>query len=96
MLQLGICVSRSLLQSPVALLGRAFASQPASALHEKPPPQLPPFSYEPQPYTGPSKEEVLSLRKKYLSPCKGLLGHTPHTTKNSWAGMLTRHAWIVA
>lgn len=53
----------------MALLGRAFASQPATALNEKPPPLLPPFSYQPQPYTGPSKEEVLSLRKKYLSPC---------------------------
>jgi alanine-glyoxylate transaminase/(R)-3-amino-2-methylpropionate-pyruvate transaminase len=29
---------------------------------------MPPFDYKPQPYTGPSKEEVIALRKKYLSP----------------------------
>lgn len=31
-------------------------------------PQLPPFDHQPQPYTGPSAEEVLALRKKFLSP----------------------------
>nr|CAG4716034.1 unnamed protein product [Naegleria fowleri] len=34
-------------------------------------PNLPPFDYKPQPYTGPSFEEVERLRKTYLSP--GLL-----------------------
>jgi alanine-glyoxylate transaminase/(R)-3-amino-2-methylpropionate-pyruvate transaminase len=31
-------------------------------------PTLPPFDYKPQPYTGPSAEEVLRLRKEFLSP----------------------------
>ena len=31
-------------------------------------PQLPPFDHPPQPYTGPSAEEVLALRKEFLSP----------------------------
>ena len=31
-------------------------------------PQLPPFDHQPQPYTGPSAEEVLALRKEFLSP----------------------------
>ena len=31
-------------------------------------PQLPPFDYVPQPYSGPSAEEVLALRKQYLNP----------------------------
>jgi alanine-glyoxylate transaminase / (R)-3-amino-2-methylpropionate-pyruvate transaminase len=31
-------------------------------------PTLPPFDYQPQPYTGPSAEEVLRLRKEFLSP----------------------------
>ncbi|EFN57250.1 hypothetical protein CHLNCDRAFT_143782 [Chlorella variabilis] len=31
-------------------------------------PVLPPFDYVPPKYTGPSKEEVLALRKQYLSP----------------------------
>ena len=31
-------------------------------------PQLPPFDHEPQAYTGPSAEEVLALRKEFLSP----------------------------
>jgi len=31
-------------------------------------PVLPAFDHQPQPYTGPSAEEVLKLRKQYLSP----------------------------
>lgn len=31
-------------------------------------PSLPPFDYQPQPYTGPSAEEVLAMRKEFLSP----------------------------
>ncbi len=31
-------------------------------------PQLPAFDYQPQPYTGPSAEEVLALRQQFLSP----------------------------
>jgi len=31
-------------------------------------PQLPAFDHTPQPYTGPSKAEVLAMRKTYLSP----------------------------
>jgi alanine-glyoxylate transaminase/(R)-3-amino-2-methylpropionate-pyruvate transaminase len=30
--------------------------------------QLPPFAYTPKPYTGPSPEEVLAMRKQFLSP----------------------------
>ncbi len=32
------------------------------------PPELPPFDYQPQPYRGPSQEEVLSLRRQFLNP----------------------------
>lgn len=31
-------------------------------------PQMPAYDYTPPPYTGPSKEKVLALRKQYLSP----------------------------
>ncbi len=31
-------------------------------------PELPPFSHQPQPYTGPSAEEVLALRTAFLNP----------------------------
>ena len=31
-------------------------------------PLLPPFAYQPRPYTGPSAEEVLALRKQFLNP----------------------------
>jgi alanine-glyoxylate transaminase / (R)-3-amino-2-methylpropionate-pyruvate transaminase len=31
-------------------------------------PQLPPFDHIPQPYSGPSAEEVLALRKQFLNP----------------------------
>jgi alanine-glyoxylate transaminase/(R)-3-amino-2-methylpropionate-pyruvate transaminase len=31
-------------------------------------PELPPFDHQPQPYAGPSAEEVLALRQEFLSP----------------------------
>ena len=31
-------------------------------------PTLPPFDYHPQPYSGPSAEEVLALRREFVSP----------------------------
>src|SRR5215469_3339405 len=31
-------------------------------------PKLPATNYKPKPYTGPSAEEVLALRKQYLNP----------------------------
>ena len=31
-------------------------------------PELPPFDYQPQPYRGPSAEEVLRLRRQFLNP----------------------------
>lgn len=72
MLTFSNILSKSVLHAPVATCLsqqlRLFASEPATA-HDKAPPQLPPFDYQPQPYTGPSKEEVLSLRKQFLSPC---------------------------
>ncbi|KAF5829561.1 alanine-glyoxylate transaminase [Dunaliella salina] len=49
----------SLLARPCLQRSRAFAT-------------LPPFEYTPQPYAGPSVEEVLSLRKQYLSPSLSL------------------------
>ena len=31
-------------------------------------PELPPFDHQPQPYTGPSADEVLRLRREFLNP----------------------------
>jgi alanine-glyoxylate transaminase/(R)-3-amino-2-methylpropionate-pyruvate transaminase len=31
-------------------------------------PELPPFDYQPQPYRGPSAEEVVALRRQFLNP----------------------------
>src|SRR5215813_7030868 len=31
-------------------------------------PTLPPFAHQPKPYTGPSADEVLALRKQYMNP----------------------------
>jgi alanine-glyoxylate transaminase / (R)-3-amino-2-methylpropionate-pyruvate transaminase len=31
-------------------------------------PELPPFNYQPQPYAGPSPDEVLRLRREFLNP----------------------------
>jgi alanine-glyoxylate transaminase / (R)-3-amino-2-methylpropionate-pyruvate transaminase len=38
---------------------------------------LPPTPHQPQPYTGPSKEEVLAVRRKYLSPALLLFYRDP-------------------
>src|SRR5579859_5139211 len=40
-------------------------------------PTLPPFAHQPKPYTGPSAEEVLRLRKEFLSPALFLYYKTP-------------------
>jgi alanine-glyoxylate transaminase / (R)-3-amino-2-methylpropionate-pyruvate transaminase len=34
----------------------------------KPPVAMPPFEHTPRPYTGPSREEVLALRRQYVNP----------------------------
>jgi alanine-glyoxylate transaminase/(R)-3-amino-2-methylpropionate-pyruvate transaminase len=47
---------------------REMASLPARTTTTQSTPQLPPFNYHPRPYQGPTAEEVLALRKKYLSP----------------------------
>ena len=44
---------------------RLFSSQAAPALTV---PELPPCDFIPPPYTGPSKDEVLALRKQFLNP----------------------------
>ena len=31
-------------------------------------PKLPPFAHQAQPYTGPSPDEILRLRKEFLNP----------------------------
>lgn len=53
---------------------RGLVSLPAEAAAA---PQLPPCDYAPPPYQGPSKEEVLSLRKQYLSPGAVWAVHQP-------------------
>lgn len=67
-------IARGTLQAPLlqayasVLTGlRSFASEPATD-HDKQTPQMPMYDYKPVPYTGPSKEEVIALRKKFLSP----------------------------
>src|SRR5215210_1086997 len=34
----------------------------------RPPLAMPPFEYTPRPYTGPSREEVMALRQRYVNP----------------------------
>lgn len=49
---------------------RAMASVSAAESHEPSVvlPQMPAFDYKPQPYTGPSAEEILKKRKQFLGP----------------------------
>ncbi|KAJ1398621.1 Pyridoxal phosphate-dependent transferase, major domain [Sesbania bispinosa] len=47
----------------------SFGPSAATATHSvAPPPQLPPFDHQPQPYKGPSADEVLAKRKTFLGP----------------------------
>lgn len=48
-------------------LSASFSSLPSST-DDKPVPELPPFAYTPPPYTGPSKADVLSMRKEFMNP----------------------------
>ncbi len=69
----------------------AAAPQPSTTQSTGPLPKLPPFDHTPAPYTGPSAEEVLATRKKFLSPCELCAagrceGRT--FTRESWAPRL--------
>ena len=62
---------------PSSLLGLRHLGCSAPAQQAaRTPPTLPPFSHVPAPYAGPSAEEVLSMRKQYLSPCEYM--HVTH------------------
>jgi 4-aminobutyrate aminotransferase-like enzyme len=43
----------------------------------KPPVAMPPFEHRPRPYTGPSREEVLALRSRYVNPALFTLYRDP-------------------
>jgi hypothetical protein len=62
-------------QAACPWLARPLATSPPDPAPGGALPQLPPFSYTPPPYEGPPKEEVLALRKRFLSP-GGELGRT--------------------
>ncbi len=53
-----------------ALIGEQWRSQSSQAApaDSAEGPVLPPFDYQPPAWTGPSKEEVLRLRKEHLNP----------------------------
>eukprot|EP00249_Psilotum_nudum_P000760 c12866_g1_i1 orf=312-1760(+) len=57
------CLSQRLLPASRSL---SVATEPVDYKHVLP--QMPSFDYTPQPYSGPSAEEILQLRKKHLSP----------------------------
>ncbi|XP_020236918.1 alanine--glyoxylate aminotransferase 2 homolog 1, mitochondrial [Cajanus cajan] len=61
------------LKKTISIAKRAcFSSlRPSAAAADNvalPPPSLPPFNYQPRPYNGPSADEVLAKRKKFLGP----------------------------
>lgn len=60
-------IGTRLLQRSVAAgqRGKASVAEPVEVASL---PTLPPFDHIPQPYVGPTKDEVHQLRKKYLSP----------------------------
>jgi alanine-glyoxylate transaminase/(R)-3-amino-2-methylpropionate-pyruvate transaminase len=46
----------------------APAQPSAHPAHHPAAPKLPPFSHKPAPYTGPAKDEVLAMRREFLTP----------------------------
>lgn len=96
-------LARSLLLAPTALAGcmglspsvtlglqRSFSAAPAVDTSSAKVPVMPPFSYKPAPYKGPSAEEVMRLRKAHLSPCECLsLADLPPALK-AWPIALTK------
>ncbi|KAI5073709.1 hypothetical protein GOP47_0011722 [Adiantum capillus-veneris] len=53
-------------------LAAAYSSAHGAATKEdaapSPPPELPPFHFSPSPYTGPSADEILQKRRRYMNP----------------------------
>jgi alanine-glyoxylate transaminase / (R)-3-amino-2-methylpropionate-pyruvate transaminase len=43
----------------------------------KPPLEMPPFAYTPRPYRGPSRDEVLAMRRRYVNPAVFTLYRDP-------------------
>lgn len=64
---------------------RCFASQAAPDT-AKAGFQLPPCDFVPPPYTGPSKDEVLRLRKQFMNPGQhaAILLHNLYSTRWSF------------
>eukprot|EP00193_Tetraselmis_chui_P007786 CAMPEP_0177767958 /NCGR_PEP_ID=MMETSP0491_2-20121128/9443_1 /TAXON_ID=63592 /ORGANISM="Tetraselmis chuii, Strain PLY429" /LENGTH=480 /DNA_ID=CAMNT_0019284689 /DNA_START=261 /DNA_END=1703 /DNA_ORIENTATION=+ len=55
-----------------SLPARSYASSAATPEVAGTLPTIPPFDHTPLPYDGPSKEEVMEMRQKYLNPTKFL------------------------
>lgn len=60
-------IKRCLKARPLQSYVRGMAAQ-AAAVQKDTVPQMPAFAHTPQPYTGPSADEVKKLRKEHLSP----------------------------
>jgi alanine-glyoxylate transaminase/(R)-3-amino-2-methylpropionate-pyruvate transaminase len=54
-----------------------FSEEPAVTLTAPPRPALPPSDHKPRPYTGPSKQEVLAMRRQYCHPSTFLYYREP-------------------
>ncbi|KAK8511654.1 hypothetical protein V6N12_038255 [Hibiscus sabdariffa] len=54
--------------SPCASFSTLPSSSTTATAHDHVPPHLPPFDYQPKPYNGPSADEILAKRKRFLGP----------------------------
>jgi alanine-glyoxylate transaminase/(R)-3-amino-2-methylpropionate-pyruvate transaminase len=70
----------------LAGLWRSQSSQAAPVDVDKLP-SLPPFDYTPPPYAGPSKQEVLAMRKQYLSPGRSRNANTQAVWRSPTGGV---------
>ena len=95
--QLG--VAPETMRSVTRALGNAVRSQrhlagmqqrmQASLARDVTQPELPSFDHEPVQYTGPSKQEVIELRKRYLNPGEPKLSVTGRLP--CWHGEAQKH-----
>ena len=54
---------------------------------------LPVSTYQPAPYTGPSREEVLALRRQYLTP--GLITYYQESGSDAGRVPMTYHDFVL-
>lgn len=73
----------SSLSTPTFFRALSLAADDTKELQsDGPVPQMPPFDYTPQAYTGPKADEILAKRKQFLNPAMFLYYKKPVSHSN--------------